>query len=328
MAASDRADFRKKFSARTKGSWKKAREAKATRNLNVPEGKYIVRFTRAIPGLDKNQNPFVQFRFVVLSSNPDYDGQTGSKAHFITPPRAKKPGQKWTPKTVEEKLESLAKDFQRLGFDTSEMDDDAIYDACEQITKDKPLGAITVKEPDEEGRELIIWIDGLVDEDRIPEGSAAADGGGDEDDGDDAEEEEEEDEEESDEDESEDEQEEEEESEDDEESEEESDDEEDEEEDEEEESDEEEPPEDYDDEEEEEEEEEEPAPKKAAGKKAAKKAPAKKSTKKASAKPKVGAKVKWKGKVHVVKAVAADAVTLMRESDKRIFRGVAFAELS
>jgi len=330
MASSDRTKLKKMFNTRTKGAWKKSREAKAEKTLDVPFGNYIGRITRVIADLDKNDNPYFMIRGTIVHENEEYHGQPFSKSHFIIPPEMKngkvvkqtatdeETGEKrsWTPKSVEEKLDALAKDLQRCGEDTSDTDIDSLIDICDKLSNEKPFIKIRVQEPYKKGGDPVVWLNGPAKDSDIPDVEITD------------EEEDEEEETDSEEEETEEEDSEEEESEEEEEDEEET---------EEEEESEEEVPDDY-----EEEEEEEEKPKKKPAGKTSTKAPVKKAIKKTTAKAApakkkttkkpalaAGSAVSYKGKPATLKSVAKDGASVVVKMDEtnRIYRDVDPADL-
>ena len=149
--AKDRSKLRKAWQARTKGVWKESRNSKPTKSLNVPEGVYIVRFTKVLYDADKSGDPYFMFRFTTFNENDAYHDQSGSISHFIKEPKDKKPrknqdGTTWTPKGVRERLDMLAEDFQRLGKEVAETETlDDLADLADEITKEKPWGKVRVK---------------------------------------------------------------------------------------------------------------------------------------------------------------------------------------
>lgn len=309
-AANGDSKFKKSWQAKTKGKWNAAREAKATKSLTAPKGVYIVRFTKVLYGADKNENPYFMFQFTLFSENPEYNGQVGSVGHFISEPTKKKPGSKqWG---IEEKLQALAKDFQRLGKETDETDIDDLMEAAKQLTKEKPWGKIKIVPSDDPQYDDRVYIQSAIKEEDVPEqflNPEDDDADDDDDEGDDDNDEEDDsetdDSDDGDSDDGDDEDE-------DENSDSDGEDDEDEDEDEDDEDEDEDPPSDFDDEEEEE-------PKKKSSRKSS---TAKAKSGKTSPKPKKGQSVKYKGAKYVVHAVAANGTLALKDAKGKIVRNI------
>lgn len=185
MATNERTKFRKAFQARTKGKFAAAKKIKPKKFLDVPGGKYLARYSRGIMDVDRNGDPFVQFRFVIHHDNPKFGGQVGAKTHFISPPKFERDpkGRKYTKEELEEMydktLQYLSEDFQRLlDKEIKDMSDDEIMDAIEELNETKPWIKITVKPKiDKESgkpdltKEPTVYINGLARDEEIPEDS-------------------------------------------------------------------------------------------------------------------------------------------------------------
>lgn len=175
----NRNKFKQAFVAKTKGAWSKAKNAEVVKRLNVPDGQYVGQLSGVVFDLDKNQNPYVRFNIVLVSNNEDYNNQVTNRSHFLSKPKNPKNRDGSAARTLEEKLEDLAKDLKRLDIDTDESDMsdiDNVIDACEKLAKKKPFIKFTVKARiDRETGEVDhsadpnIYINGLARDEEIPD---------------------------------------------------------------------------------------------------------------------------------------------------------------
>lgn len=174
-----RAAFSAAFKTVTKNAWNEARDTEVEKTLNVPDGAYVATLLSVKSGLDKNKKPYVMIKGVIRSDDEAHDKQVFTKGHFITPPKpltAKQKAEGYQPRGVKEKLESLSKDLQRLGIETSGREFDECLEEAEELAKTKPLMRIRVSNPDDDQikrgfTEPTVWLNGLVEEgsDDIPE---------------------------------------------------------------------------------------------------------------------------------------------------------------
>lgn len=159
QAANTSNAFESAWKSKAAGQWKKSREVKAEATLNVPKGNYIAQITRGMTGVDKNGNPYVIFRFVILSEDEDCNGQTGQRSHFLF--QAKPTKEYPNPTTLEEKMNRLSKDLQNLGMENVEGSDfKEINNFIKGLSNSKPLQKISVNPSSTPGGDPLVYFNG------------------------------------------------------------------------------------------------------------------------------------------------------------------------
>ena len=146
-------------------AWNDARTAKDTgtsfEQEPIEDGTYVARLSGGRCGSDKNGNPYVAFDFTI--DRGTFEGVRVSKFHSIAS-RGNR--------TVEQALQSLFIDLQRLDPETdySETDAGEIEGVVEELWSDSPAVQIGVKN---NGQFVNIYINKRVDEGEWMEGSPA-----------------------------------------------------------------------------------------------------------------------------------------------------------
>lgn len=104
----------------------------------VDEGDYYTRLSSARCGVSKKKEPYVSLNFVVVRG-----------------PFAKKKLSRFSSireKQAEQDFEYLCKDFDRLGYDTSELKVNEVEDLVKDLNKSKPFVLVNVVHQEGEGK--------------------------------------------------------------------------------------------------------------------------------------------------------------------------------
>jgi hypothetical protein len=147
-----KSDFLSQFQRQTDGAWDEARKAEDSfAETDLPEDvKFNAKLTSLRYGIDKNDDPYFALNAVIVSP-AEYKTQRPSKFYSL---------KSTSGATTADRLEWFVKDMKRLGVDTDEMTDAQLVEACEQLTKDKPVFRMHVTKDEQYGDK--VWINGLV----------------------------------------------------------------------------------------------------------------------------------------------------------------------
>jgi hypothetical protein len=150
------------WGAKGSDSWNEARNAKVDDfSINLPVGNYVGQLTKAGFG-NSNGNDWVRFELTVLSG--EVDGQEGEVVglfHYIAESEFEKNGKKIV-QTIAEKQERLARDIQRLGYDSSELRWSEIPALCQQMQKDQNEVRFAIKKS--AAGNAYVQLKGMVEE--------------------------------------------------------------------------------------------------------------------------------------------------------------------
>ncbi len=123
-------------------AWTEQRAEKANSfdNAILETGDHITQLTAVRTGATKNQQPYISFNFKVTH------GMDAGKNFSIM-------------RTVKEErdLGFIAKDFQRLGYETVEMTISDIEEIAKELSKEKPYVKVQAKEPEEKKNGDGVW---------------------------------------------------------------------------------------------------------------------------------------------------------------------------
>lgn len=159
----EKAKFKKLFKTKVGKQYEKAKSVKAeSYDFVAPTGDYSSRLSSVPYGVDKNNNPYFHFNFVLLGVDPDkVPNRKCQISNFINDDP-----EDWdNPRSAGEKTEDLSKNFQRLGKDPeTDGDSDDIADA---LGDEKPYAKLRVKKTSK-GR-IYVQILRLLTEDEIEE---------------------------------------------------------------------------------------------------------------------------------------------------------------
>lgn len=111
-------------------NWKHFKEADDLYGTcDMPDGVYVVKLMKAAYGFTKKDDePYVAFNFVVTEG--DYKGQKPRKYHGLV---------EQGKRTIDQALQYLSIDFQRLGIDAGSIDIHTFEDVCIQLSEEQPL---------------------------------------------------------------------------------------------------------------------------------------------------------------------------------------------
>jgi hypothetical protein len=149
-------DIIKQLKARNKGGkFKSFKESEDTFGSPLPDGGYEAQVTEVKLGLTKNNDPYVMFKLKVTAPE-DYENRVVTKLHTIA-----EKGQR----TLDVCYQMLGVDFQRLGYDVSEIEqEEALVDLCKEITSDKPLIKLGVTTDEKSGYQRQNFLGVLEDQ--------------------------------------------------------------------------------------------------------------------------------------------------------------------